>query len=110
MRTCILLMAVVLVAICATGCVTYAGGIAPSNIPLGPSENYEFRGSTSGHSWGINVFGIPFKQANPAAALNKAADGHYAIAEVTISNRDYFLFIMWLQRVRVTGTPVYPKR
>lgn len=110
MRACLLLLLVVLVAMGATGCVTYAAGIAPSNIPLGDPDNYEFRGTGSGSSTGINLLGIPFKQASLESALQSAKGDSYALAEICVTNRDYFFLLIWLQKTRVTGTRVYPKR
>ena len=109
MRTYLLLLVAVLIAASATGCVTYAAGIAPSNIPLGDPTTYELRGTVSGSSTGVNLFGIPFKQASLESALRSAKGNNYALAEICVTNRDYFLFIIWLQKIRVTGTVVHPR-
>jgi len=63
---------------------------------------------TSGTSWGFNLLGIPFSQARTASALEDALDngGGDALIQVTVDNRDYYLLVMFLQRIKVEGRAV----
>ena len=102
MRKLALLVAVVALACVVSGCVTYSAGVAPSTKPLGPDE-YTVQSGTSGTSWGINVLGIPFKQASTADAVSDALHGADALIQVTVDNRTYNLPFVYLQRVTVEG-------
>ena len=105
----LLMLAIVIVALVATGCVTHSGGVAAATRPLGDPSKYAVTGRTVGTSWGITLFGIPLSQADTEDALNDAKGGADALIEVAVTNRDYFLGVLMLQRIRVAGYTVRVK-
>ncbi len=98
-------IAVAILACLLSGCVTYSAGIAPSTKPLDPDE-YTVLANVEGSSWGVNILGIPIKQASTADALSEAIKGADALIQVSVDNRDYYLALVWLQRIRVQGMSV----
>ena len=93
----------------ATGCVTYSGGVAASTRPLGDPSSYAVTGRGEGTSWGVNILGIPFTQADTEKAVNEAKGGADALIEVAVTNRSYFLWLLFLQRIKVSGLRVRAK-
>ena len=94
----------------ASGCVTYSAGIASASRPLAP-DGYDVLSETDGTSWGVNILGIPFCQANTKEALDEALanKGADALIQVTTDNRTYYLLLAYLQRVKVEGLAVRKK-
>ncbi len=107
MRRAVLLCAVCVLPCLAAGCVTHSAGIAPATRPLAPG-GFVTMNQASGTSWGFNLLGIPFSQARTASALEDALQdgGGDALIQVTVDNSDYYLLIMYLQRVKVEGRAV----
>ena len=107
MRTVTLLAVLVAVGCIASGCVTHAGGVAASSKPLDPG-GYKIATIAEGTSWGWSLFGIPFKQASTAVALREAVreSGGDALIQISVDNRDYFLLVLEMQRIKVEGIGV----
>jgi len=107
MRQAMVVLALAAIACVLSGCITHSGGIAAATKPLNPDE-ITVRARASGVSWGVNVLGIPFKQASTADALNEAitTGGADALIQVSVDNRDYFLLLVNLQRIMVEGMSV----
>jgi len=107
MRQSMLVFALAAIACVLSGCITHSGGIAAATKPLNP-DDISVHARASGTSWGINVLGIPFKQASTSEALNEAitTGGADALVQVSVDNRDYFLVLVNLQRILVEGISV----
>jgi hypothetical protein len=102
-----LLLGLTILAFALTGCVTYSAGVAPSTIPLAPGGYTVGAGALSqGVSWGWNLAGIPFRQAETREAVREATGPGDALINVTVDNTSYLFLLINLQRIRVEGTPV----
>jgi hypothetical protein len=90
-----------------SGCVSAAGGIAPSTIPVGKGEYSEI-GDASGSSWGVIFLGIPLSEAGPSTALRRAKEssGADGLVEVTVVNRVFNLFLFSITQTQVEGTAI----
>ncbi len=109
-RSCMLALAVMMICV-ASGCMTLSAGVAPSTRPL-EQDKYTVLNASSGTSWGILFLSfIPLKQANTAAALDEALRdrGADALVQVCVDNRQYWLLLFSLQRIKVEGLAVRGK-
>jgi hypothetical protein len=96
------------------GCVTTSAGIASSSRPLAP-DGYMVINSTSGTSWGFQLFMgfLPITQASTADALDQAlrSRGADALVQVSVDNLSIgfplpLVNIFSLQRIKVEGLAV----
>ncbi len=110
MRGLVLAIVVLAVGLVASGCVTHSAGIAPSTGPL-TQGSYDALGRTSGTSWGFSLLMLPLSQANTRDAVKDAVNKEEAheLINVTVDNKDYYLGVIFLQRVTVEGIAVRTK-
>ena len=103
MRRMAFAVAVLTVAVMASGCVTVSGGVAPSTRPI-QAASYEAMHETDGTSWGIHFLGfLPLKAPNTKDAVKEAERGFDAVVGVTTDTTTYHLLLLRLERIKVTG-------
>ena len=103
---------IALLALAVTGCSTYSGGVAPSNVPLEPNS-YTTGGRVTGTSWGVNILWfIPVSFCSTRDALDSALrqSSGGPLIQVTADTRKYYWVpLIFLERIKVEGISVRPK-
>jgi len=111
MKKAVVVSIIALLALAVTGCSTYSGGVAPSNVPLEPNS-YTTGGRVTGTSWGVNILWfIPVSFCSTQSALAAALDesSGRALVQVTADTRKYYWVpLIYLERIKVEGISVRP--
>ena len=90
------------------GCMVAASGISPSTDPIRSDQKYTVIGPAQCSSWGVIIYGIPLSMGDTKDAVEcaKSQTGADALIGVTTHNHTYNLMVVYLTRIRVTGTAV----
>ena len=101
-------LAVTMLALAIQGCITWSGGVAPSNKPIDP-EDYVVIDRVSGSSWGVNILGfLQVAKADTEEAMNEAetAVASDGLIRITVNNTGYWFLIINLQEIEVEALAV----
>jgi len=112
MKKAVVVSVIALLALAVTGCSTYSGGVAPSNVPLEPNS-YTTGGRVTGTSWGVNILWfIPVSFCSTPDALDSAlrqSSGRPLIQVTADTRKYYWVPLIFLERIKVEGISVRPK-
>lgn len=94
-------------------CTTTMTGISPSTTPITANDSYTKLSHTTGHAWGVLIYGIPLTENNQSKlAVERAIKNGGGNALIEVSEDSTYLNLLYggILWTTINGTAVSVKR